>query len=354
MKSNVGVLLVSRNNASMIQEWADNNPREGLCILNLDESTEAESKKLCFQACSHLGINYSRALPGGMVANLRQAADFFSEREIEWVLYMHHDAYPEGSHTISQLSKTLGSYDLSEFGVIGFNIVDGHEAILNWEAGADRLHTLARAPLELGDGWYRPIPSSAFNYERVGLVPFAVESVHWSTALISCKVIRDELVLDPNFVFFHAWDDIAFQLMMRGRYNIVIPRLTFMHDQVVKVSHGLPVNSPIGSEPGKTVHFYYGRDDHLTSWFEKWKFRWDFRKFGQVTYVPEALQEPVRRFFKKISAEFQFDPLKRLETVARNDFRRVRQDYEGTIPLEFFNHDPGSGPLMYFPDIKVS
>ena len=349
----LGVLLVSRNNAPMIREWASKNPIDDVCVLNLDESTQAESSDLCREACSIVGVHYRRALPGGMVANLRQAADFFEDRGIDWILYMHHDAYPEGISTLRDLSDLLGRCDLSEYGVIGFNIIHGHEAVSTHKVGSGILHTLARSPLELGDGWYRPLPSSALDYTRVKNIPFAVESVLWSTALVSCKVVKHELDLDSRFVFFHAWDDIAFQLMMLGRYNITIPYITFMHNQMAKVEHGLPLNSPIRTKGGKSVEHFYGRADHLVSWFEKWNFQWDFRKYLQVKYIPGVFQEPVRRALEKTKREFQFDPARRLETVARVSFNSSRDRYKGTLVEEFYNHDPNNGPLKYFYDLEA-
>lgn len=336
----------------MIVEWAGKNNFEDRLVINLDESTEDEQKKKCFSECRKLGIHYELAEPGGLIRNLKQAARYFEKNNVSFVLYMHHDAYPESAKSLNSIAQVIDQNDLSPFGLIGFNVVHGSDAIEKYSVGKTQLHTLARAPLEKGDGWYRPLPTSRLNYRLLKLIPFAVESVMWSTVLLSCRLIREELNVDERFVFFHAMDDAAFQLLAKGKYNLVLPSITFMHNQASKVKYGLPENSPQKLKSDKEISFYYGRDDHLRHWEEKWNFRWDFRKYLQTVMVPDQYQSLANRFFGRIHRQFKIDPLNGFETIARKDFQENGNVHQGTLLTEFFNHDPIKGPLRYFSQIK--
>jgi hypothetical protein len=350
---NFGYLLVSRNNSPMIFEWAKNNRIDNRLVINLDESTSDEQRVRCQTECRKIGIHYELAEPGGLVRNLKQAARYFQRNGIPYILYMHHDAYPESEKSLNDIVRFINQNDLSIFGLIGFNVVHGAEAIGKHPTGKNCLHTLARAPLEKGDGWYRPLPTSRINHRLIKLIPFAVESVMWSTVLLSCRVIEENLKEDERFVFFHAMDDAAFQLLSQRMYNLVIPSITFMHNQASKIKHGLPENSPQKLTDGEQVSFYYGRDDHLLNWEQKWNFRWDFRKVLQTQLIPSRYQSYVNRLMGRINRQFKFDPLNGFETIARRDFVKNCKIYEGTLLNEFYEHDPINGPLRYFSELQV-
>jgi hypothetical protein len=353
MKKEFGYLLVSRNNSKMIEEWAEHNFYENVSVLNLDESTTLEESRLCKIACDKLGITYQSALAGGLVQNLKQAAEVFNEKGVTFLLYMHHDAYPQSRFELSKITHLINTNDLTRFGTIGFNVIHGEEAIRHYKPGSLALHTLSRAPLEPGDGWYRPTPECRFNFKRVELEPFAVECVMWTTLLISCETILDEIEVDPNFQFFHAWDDISFQLMAKNKWNMVVPTITFMHNQKFKVKHNLPENSPVKGSENHSVSHYYGRDDHLYNWEQKWAFRWDFRTYLQVALLPGFLHIFINKAVAKIANDYRINLRGKLDTVARRDFKKNNSRYKGSIIQEFYNHDPKSGPLRYFQDINT-
>jgi hypothetical protein len=353
MVPDFGYLLVSRNNSPMISEWAKKNVLRDRFVMNIDESTSPEQKTLCQEQCLRFGIHYEQAEPGGLVRNLKQAARYFRSRQISFILYMHHDAYPEDSSTIERVSRLVTNNDLSSHGLFGFNVIHGSEAVQNQLSKNRALHTLARSPLEKGDGWYRPLPTSRLNYRLTKNIPFAVESVMWSTVLLSCRLIEEDLEEDSRFVFFHAMDDVAFQLLLKGKFNIVVPFITFMHNQMSKVRHGLPENSPISQSGSKEINYYYGRNDHLNHWQEKWLFRWDFRKVIQTTLFSDSFQPKVNRVFGRIHRQFNIDPLIGFQTIARSDFASHRDYYKDSLLDEFYKHDPKNGPIHYFPKITA-
>jgi hypothetical protein len=353
MKKEFGYLLVTRNNSKMIEEWAKHNFFENRKVLNLDESTTPEESQLCQLACAMLGFTYQSAVSGGLVQNLKQAVTFFTEQGIDFILYMHHDAYPQSEIELSKIAKLINTNDLSRFGTIGFNVIHGDEAIAQHKTGSLALHTLSRAPLELGDGWYRPTPECRFNFNKLKLEPFAVECVMWSTLLISCHTVLHDIEIDPHFEFFHAWDDVSFQLMAKDKWNLVVPTITFMHNQKFKVKHNLPENSPVKGVTDQSVSHYYGRDDHLYNWEQKWAFRWDFRTHLQVVLIPSKFQNFLNRAIGKVARDYGVNLRGKLDSVARNDFKKSKSKGNVHILDEFYGHDPKNGPLRYFSDVRI-
>ena len=122
-----------------------------------------------------------------MQKNINQAVDFFKEKyDISWVLYMHHDAFPMHKDTLDKLNNLLRkSQALTNFGVIGFNIYHDKFDLDKFDPDIKQLMTTARAPLELGNGYYNRSIESRVDYSKFNFKPYAVESVMWSTATVS-------------------------------------------------------------------------------------------------------------------------------------------------------------------------
>ena len=337
----------------MIHEWCSENFTDDLIVINLDESTDHEAANLCEEACLERGLLYRRAEAGGLVKNLFQAAEILEQYSIDHILYMHHDASFQDEKTLISLTDFIQKNDLNDFGVIGFNIIHGDDQIKLFKSGGNQLHTLARSPLELGDGWYRPHPSSRFNYQQLRQQPFAVESVMWSTCLISTKALTSKIKIDSRFQFFHAWDDIAFQFLNQNTWNIVVPSITFFHNQMRKLKYNLPLNSPFANNGSKGVEYLYGRHDSLQQWEEKWGFSFDFRKSLATKVLKGNIETFVNRLFEKMARDFGLDPRTGLETVARKTYRANRSRFSGTYIDRFYSHDPISGPIKYFEDLNL-
>jgi len=341
-KYGFGILLVTRNNPGMVNEWYKHYDYSDCEVLNVDESTQKDSIKSVINNCNKLGISYQKASKSGLFNNLQQAKKFFDKKDIGWVLYMHHDAYPLGENVLQDISNIIEERKATEFGVIGFNILHGDFDLPHWEGLNTSCRTTARAPLERGDGWYRrlPHPSSRMSYNDNDARPFAVESVMWTTALINSKNLIDNIANDPRFVFFHAWDDIAFQFLKRNIYNVVFPKIAFAHDQRLKLKHKLPYSSPQGNE--KKVNHLYGRSDHLSMWKDKWGFDWNINKSTVLGIDLNSV------WFMRIMRWFLPKYISLLPTISRVDYKKVQYKYKGTLIDDFYNHDPKNGPIKYF------
>ena len=344
IENNFGIMLVTRNNPQMVKEWYSLYNYKGYEIVNIDESTDEKSAELIKKNCLSCGIKYLSVDKGksGLSNNIIQADKYFKTKRIDWILYMHHDAYPLGESALDKLSKYIQKPDLLNFGVVGFNVLHGETDLSYWNEDQTPLRTCARCPLELGDGWYRETVSSRINYNNSIKKAFAVESVMWSTALINTSVFKKHIEIDDRFVFFHAWDDIAFQFLYKNIYNIVIPDIHFGHDQRLKLKYELPRSSPQADK--KTVKNLYGRMDHLDVWKDKWGFKYDINKskrFGiNLSSTTTWFMRIVRYFFK--------NSISSLPTVARDDYFLIKNKYKNTLIDQFYHHDPKKGPLRYF------
>lgn len=347
MHSHFGVLIISRNNYDMQKLWHSKwvLPK-GTPILNIDEGSTKENRALGIKICKSLGISFLDSDIPGMHFNLIQAFRFFMERDISWILYSQHDAYPLGDKTLEILSHNIRNGKYDKFGIIGFNVHDGKEEIQDFYESRFEYQTTARGVLQLGDGWYRNRPGSRIQYpNKLGHL-FAVESVHWSNALMSRDAFFSNIIPDPFYRFFHAWDDIAFQFLSRETPNVVDSTLSFAHDQGLKSLVGLPAQSPF-SNSESARYFHYNTWGHLEHWKQKWGFEWNVNKslllrHRQINNISKCIRTKFlyNRYLKYSS---------RLETQTRYDIRvELNNILPSLLMTEFYKHDPRNGFLRVY------
>jgi hypothetical protein len=342
-----GILIATKNAYSMVEEWISLYDYCGFSILNLDLNSDKELRLKGKDICKKHGIVFRDCNSTEMQDNINQALQYFyEEKGIEWVLYMHHDAYPMLKNTLTQLNDILlNSSKIKEFGVIGFNIYHDQFDLSQFDANKHQLMTTARSPLELGNGYYNGRVESRVDYKKFEFRPFAVESVMWSTALINYHQFNKYITIDTEFNFFHSWDDVAFQFLSNNIYNIVIPSLSFGHDQSLKVKHKLPISSPNGDK--KKVEKHYGRFDHILIWKDKWGFDYSLSKclFGGDSFINKGGR--INKIITVASKFTQYDFASSLETVARKSYRK-QYGINKNLLNDFYDHDPKNGPLKYF------
>jgi len=341
--SNFGILLLTKNTYSMVDEWFSLSDYSGIPILNIDLASENDYLKIGQQICKRKNIYFQKSNNTSMQSTLDQALDFFHKiLKIDWVLFMHHDAFPMTNKTLNNL-KTLisNSKKLQNYGVIGFNVYHDKFDLLQFNINEPKLMTTARTPLELGNGYYNRRVDSRVNYDRFEIHPFAVESVFWSTALINYNQFQKFITVDSRFNFFHSWDDIAFQFMSNNIHNIVIPNIEFGHDQSLKIKHKLPFSSP-----DKKTRKLYGNFNHLKIWSDKWKFEYSLSKkiFGGDFFINK--DGLINKIIFVLSNYTGLDFASSLETVSRSSYKK---NFLGSYNLfdQFYYHDPKLGPLKY-------
>ena len=83
------------------------------------------------------------------------------------------------------------------------------------------------------------------------------------------------LILINNLIFCTP-DDMAYQYLSKRVQNIVIPEISFLHDQSIKTKYSLPKDSQLVKED---VELRYGKFIGIhEEWYKKWGFRYDPRK----------------------------------------------------------------------------
>lgn len=272
----VGLLFTSRNNYEMLDFWMENQPNiQEFSILNIDEDSTEENKAKGKEICKKNGIAYMDREERGMMHNLSTACKYFKQQNLEWIIWNSHDSLPEKGF-FDKFNKLVTDKNLSNFGVIGFNISHNKE-----------YHLLARTPLQPEQGeFYDRYPQNKPIPEKWSK-PYAIESAVWCTTAVNISQYETHIIPTDNYHFFHAWDDIAFQFLYKNIYNIVIPDFYVDHVQYIKPKFGMPFKSPlIGGSHNKSKEereFYFSKWGHLQVWIDRWGFDWENRNtFEQV------------------------------------------------------------------------
>ena len=337
----IGIFLTSKNNYSMLKEWYSLFDYSKFMVLNIDVGSSSESLTEGKNFCNDHGIYFIQSSNSEMQLNFQEAINFFLDHDINWAIYTHQDTFPLHSDFFDILiNKYLLYLDPLEVGMLGFNIFHDKADLSRWDDKNRLYMTLARTPLELGDGYYRALPQSRVNYSKfIKNKPFLIEIPMWSTAIVSCPSFQKYIQPDSSFNFFYGVDDLALQFLLRNVPNIALPELCFAHDQSLKLKHKLPYKSPVGNKD--KVEAMYGILEEAKSHFKsKWGFRYNVYK---TLYGLPIL---VRRIVLKILNFIYTDNA--LRTIGRYDFSKVQSKYTNTLLEEFFKHDPSNGPLRYF------
>ena len=318
----LGILFTSRYNYEIFDLWFASTTNEGFEVLSIDEDSTPENKQKGKDICKKHGITYMDREKRGMFNNIETAKNYFKSKGIEWVIWFQHDCFPLTEDFFTKLNNLILSDKLDGFGAISFNICHGYEDITAYMGGDRDLKFTARAPLEIGDHYYRHkhrrMPNGAlqpaWTNSRVDYTtgkfdkPFAIESVGFGV-LLSFDMWEKHIEVTDDFVFYMSTDDIAFQFLYHNVYNLCIPYLTLGHAFQSKGNFGIPISSPKGTDQERD-HFFGEESDQqaISNLIERWG--WDYRD--------------------------------------RNTFEPIKEHYKGTLFWEFYHHDPINGPLRSF------
>jgi hypothetical protein len=309
MDKKIGILFTSRNNYNLLDNWLNKVNTEGFDILNIDEDSDDKNKKSGKSICENYGVVYQDREERGMQNNLTTACKYFGDRGVKVIIWFQHDCFPLHSTFFTTFNDFVIGNDLKEFGAIGFNCYHDDRAHQDFQSIGHFLDNTARAPLEIGDFWYRNKKywgNSRPDYSNLEWnKPFAVESTAWYVSCINIESYLENIIPTGDYHFFHAWDDICFQYLNKNIYNVCLSYFDFKHDQRTKTAYGLPKNSP---KAGTVREHYYGKWGH----HEVWKERWGF-DYGD-----------------------------------RTTFEFVKEHYKETLLWDFYYHDPINGPLKSF------
>ena len=167
ISTDIGFILTSKDNYSMLDEWLSIYDYSSFTILNIDVGSSLDSLNEGKEICKKHNVNFMQSQYPEMQFCLDQAANFFIERNINWFIYTHQDTYPLTKNFFEILKKKyLNKIDPSSIGMIGFNIYHDQEDLQHWEEDEIKYMTLARCPLELGDGVYSTKKTSRVDYNK--------------------------------------------------------------------------------------------------------------------------------------------------------------------------------------------
>jgi hypothetical protein len=296
----IGLLFTSRNNYDLLDFWMQKVNTEGFSILNIDEDSTEENKSKGREICKKHNIIYMDREERGMLHNIVTACNFFKNKGLEWIVYNTHDSFPEEGF-YSKFNKLITDKDLTNFGVIGFNILHDND-----------YHALARTPLQPEDNQFydsykinTPLPSKWSK-------PYAIESAMWTTSAVNINQYQKHIKPTSDYHFFHAWDDMAFQFLYKNIYNICLPDFLVYHTQEVKTQFGIPYKSPlIGGPHNKNEEereFYYSKWGFKEVWFNRWGFWYDDR--SSFENVKEQYKDTLLYDFYHFDRNNSLTPLK--------------------------------------------
>ena len=80
MPSDFGILLVTKNTYSMVDEWFSLSDYSNIPILNIDLNSDYKNKSYGKNLCKEKGINFLDCDGTEMQKNINQAVDFFKEK----------------------------------------------------------------------------------------------------------------------------------------------------------------------------------------------------------------------------------------------------------------------------------
>tara|TARA_Y100000310_G_scaffold345544_1_gene466298 strand:+ start:230 stop:1255 length:1026 start_codon:yes stop_codon:yes gene_type:complete len=326
-KPSIGILMTSRNTYHFtemhwINEIKKQNDINKYPILNIDEDSYPDQKKLGKEFCKKHDIVYMDREERGMFKNLETASNYFEPLGVKFILWSHNDSWPLQNNFYNSLNRLVASGEVDKFGTIGFNGIgenilgkEGHDQLMKeFKDGKKPLGVIARCHIAHGDAWIAGLKTRktkhAIKDKEPYLKPHACPQNTWWTAALNIELYRKYIDTSHQFFFHKSWDDICLQFLMKGVYNLILPSYYISHRQDLKREARLPKSS---------VRLAYKNDDryHSTVGFppENWEKQWGWT-FGDM-----------------------------------KTFDKIRKRYKRTLVYDFYKHDRQTGPLKTF-DIK--
>ena len=319
MKDNLIIYVSSRNNYDMLEHEVLNNiNREGFEIINVDDRSLEENKIRGKEICKQNNIVFLDNKSKGVQMATQTVVDFVNENRpnCKWLICFQHDIWPVSENFFTRISQLIEQDKLSEFGSIGFNIVDHgdytKDAWNKFQQGEKPIGMIGFAHLGVSNNSERWLAvgrnSVVDNKPELFKKPFICEFPQWPS--IGINIEKWNEVIEPSDEYeFHLWyPDIAMQFNYHNCPVLILPDLYCFNHQRLKEKYGMNYNSATGAIEGDSEHFgEYG--PHLTNWEKRWG--WSY--------------------------ENVFD-----------SFRLIKENYLGTLIYDYFNHDINKGPLKTF------
>lgn len=318
MKDNIIVYVSSHNNYDMVKGEVLGIDFEGFEFINVDDASSPEEVEKGKEICKERGVVFLENKGRGVQMATQTLIDFANENRpnCKYIICFQHDVKPLTKNFFSTLSDYIDQGRLDEFGAVGFNVIDRGKytgnALAEFNKGNKPLGMIGLAHLAVADKrkrWMSPshnLQAISKNQDK-WRKPFIIEFPAWMCIGINVGV-WNEAVTATEAYQFHLWfPDVAMQLNKANKPLLVLPELYCLNEQEVKTKYGISANSAHGAKRGEEYHF--GKYSNFGAWLSRWG--WDYEN-------------------------------------AKNTFRNVKHNYEGTLLLEYYNHDINLGPLRNY------
>jgi len=312
--------ISSRNNYEMLSgEVLKNVELQGVELINVDDDSCIEQKKLGKNICADNGIKFVENKGRGLFMAANTAIDYALNNQpgCKYVFWLTHDCYPITKNFFKKLNDIITDGKLDEFGCVGFNTIWKKYSMSKLEFETRQLEgnycgTLGRAVLTKvpGAGWYRnhdfELPWNIWGKN------IAVESVVDMNMMINVDNFNKYVTADDKFHHFCWGDDLGLQFLKNNIYNVTLANMYVYHDQSLKTKYNIPENSARAAQAGNNFHFCHPTQ-HLNHWFNKWKFQREWQK----------------------------------DTGVEN-LSSIKHLYSNTLLYDFISHDYKQGPIKEF------
>lgn len=313
---NIIVYVSSRNNYDMLEhEVLKNIDFENFEFINVDDHSEQSEVEKGQRICNENGIVFLQNKGRGVQMATQTLIDFvnLNRKKCKWIVCFQHDIYPISKNFFTTLSKRIQTGKLDDFGCCGFNVLDPGDYTDNaydlFLKGGNPIGMLGLAHLSVknnNDRWICPVKNpSAIRDPNKWKTPFVIEIPMWAAAGINVQLWNETIIATENYQF-HLWfPDIAMQFNYANKPCLILPDLYCFNNQYLKEKYSIPKDSASGARNGNHYHFgEYG--NHLKNWMTRWG--WNYERI-------------------------------------LDGFPEVQYHYQGTIIVDFFNHNIHNGPL---------
>lgn len=300
-KDNIIIYVSSRNNYDMLKGEVFNIDFEGFEFINVDDGSSKEEVNKGREYCKEKNVIFLQNKSRGVQMATQTVVDFINSNRpnCKYILCFQHDVVPISDNFFSKISSLVSSNKLSDFGAIGFNVLDrgkytkdSYDRYLNGEKPLGMIGLAHIGIPGAAKRWISPHHNDiATRNSDKWNKPFSIEFPAWMCVGINLK-IWNELIKPTDKYHFHLWfPDIAMQLNYHNKPLVVLPHLYCLNQQEVKVKYGINDNSASGARSGNSYHF--GEYSNFKVWKERWG--WDYENanatFPKVAYKGTLLEE---------------------------------------------------------------
>ncbi len=274
---NFVVLYCIKNQYEMIEEYAfKHSPSDfsKVDVLIYDDGSELDQKEKLKNLCDKFEninwINENQKLTTNPVLSSFQKADDYLNivgKDVDWILFFENDVFPFENNFWDNLNLSLQTDKfLEKVGFIGFSSYQKYTDGIKRTTGSPTigrgciLDEILESP---HSGWYKDLPNEWYDTDY-----FVVEVPNWQSVCVNRKLFRENIEIDFNHEDrLLSVDSASHQFMIKGIYNIVIPKLSVYHDSG-ELKRNINLKSDSNYSRGDVSHRVFK---------DTWGWSWGFR-----------------------------------------------------------------------------